>query len=375
MAKKFDWTRPDKLFRMGLGLVSSGQGLYSSQKAKAKAKAELTFIGEKKIEKVSRQLYQYSEKHHSKEVENIDLSILKKGTEENLSWLNYYGIHDVKAIEEVANIAQLDRLTIRQILDTTQRPKVEDYPHYLFLSVKSIEKDELGGLKMEQLSFVLGKHYIISFQEALGDHCNDIRHKMQEAIGFIRKRPIDYLLTQLLDAILDNYFETIEKVNQDLAIIEHRLRSDPDKELLILLENHKKSVQLVKKALGPFREALGSILNGHSAMIRDENMRFFRELSTLVTAAIEEVDTSLRTIEGLTNIYFSALSQKMNETMKVLTTVATIFIPLTFIAGIYGMNFVYMPELQYRYGYHFVWVGMVVIALVMLVYFKRKKWL
>ncbi len=268
----------------------------------------------------------------------------------------------------------LERLTLRQIIDTTQRPKVEEYEHYLFFSVKSILKQDAGEMQVEQLSFVLGQHFIISFQEEEGDHFEGIRNKLSEGLGFIQSRKSDYLLVQLLDAILDNYFETIDQVNFEIAALEKTLFQNPGKSTLIYLEGHKRSAQLIKKSLGPMKEAIFNILNGRSQLVKKENLKFFKELANSATSAIEEIDTTLRTLESLTNIYFASLSQKMNETMKVLTTVATIFIPLTFIAGIYGMNFENMPELGYQYGYPITLGAMSIIFVGMLIYFRKKKW-
>jgi magnesium transporter len=373
--KPEDFKRPDKLFSQGLKSLSSiGQGLFSDQKTEAKARAELTFIGEKKMDHVKSQLYEFGADTFTI-IENPDdfSFITEKNTNTNF-WLNFHGIHDVNAIQQIGEIAALDRLTVRQILDTTQRPKTEEHDHYLFFSIKSIIKKEFGELNVEQLSFVLGSNYVISFQEEVGDHFEGIRNKINEGLGFIRKKRSDYLLGQLLDAILDNYFETIEKMNREIAMIESEVIKNPDKSTLIALEAHKRSSQVIKKALGPFKEALTNISDG-SALIEMGNMKYFKDLTNSATSAIEEIDTTLKTLEGLTNIYFASLSQKMNETMKVLTTVATIFIPLTFIAGIYGMNFDNMPELHYRYGYFFVWGIMGLVTLGMILYFRRKKWL
>ncbi len=365
----------DNLILKGLkSLDSLTFNLYSSEKSEAKANARLTFIGEQKIDDVQSQLYTYSKEEYSISKELEDYRNLDSKADNNY-WLNYHGIHDVTLIESLGKKLNLDRLTIRQILDTTQRPKVEDFDGYLFFSVKSINKKDEGELNVEQLSFVLGNNYVLSFQEQLGDHFEGIRAKISENIGFVRKRKSDYLLTQLIDAILDNYFETLDQINHEITELEKETFKDPNSSTLLKIEGYKRSGLLLKKSLGPFKEALLNILNERTTLIRDENLKFFKDLTNSATAALEEVEGTLRTLEGLTNIYFASLSQKMNETMKVLTTVATIFIPLTFIAGIYGMNFEFMPELKYRYGYFITWGVMVIITIAMLIYFKRKRWM
>lgn len=369
--------RPDKLLMQGLKTLSDlGQkSLYTNQKTEAKARAELTFIGDKKMDEVQIQLYEYDQHSFKKEELIKDFAFIKEPRQDQNYWLNFHGIHDVEIIQEVGSVIKLDRLTIRQILDTTQRPKVEEYDDHLFFSIKSIVKKEEGLLHIEQLSFILGAYYIVSFQEEVGDHFDGIRNKLSEDLGLIRKRKSDFLLSQLLDAILDNYFETIEQVNIDIEVLEKEVLQNPTNATLISLETNKSIAQAIKKALSPFKDALTSIAEEHSHLIKESNLKYFKDLVNSSVAAMEDVEALLRALEGLTNIYFASLSNKMNETMKVLTTVATIFIPLTFIAGIYGMNFSNMPELQTKNGY-FITLGVMGLILIgMLVYFRRKKWI
>ncbi|MEQ9298472.1 MAG: magnesium/cobalt transporter CorA [Cyclobacteriaceae bacterium] len=374
--KPQDLARPDKLLIGGIkSLNKIGYKLYSNQKTEAKGKAELTFIGKKRVEQVQNQLHAFNANEYEIAEGLEDFGYVETLESSKNHWLNFHGIHDVGVIEKIGNQANLDRLTIRQILDTTQRPKVEEHDHYLFFSIKSVLEDSNGDINIEQLSFVLGHHHIISFQEERGDHFDNIRAKMKEDIGFIRKRECDYLLSQLLDAILDNYFETVDKINEELIALEKEVLKNPSQTTLLSLEDQKRSTQLIKKSLTPFKDALASILNSQTRLINKETLKFYRDLGHSATAAIDEVEATLRTLEGLTNIYFASLSHKMNETMKVLTTVATIFIPLTFIAGIYGMNFEYMPELQYRNGYFVVWGVMGLVTIGMLIYFKKNKWM
>lgn len=375
--KPSDLARPDKLIFQGIKSLTNSMsiGFYADQKTEAKANAEITFIGEKKMDNVQSQLYNYDLDNVMVQENISKFEFLKEADRNKISWLNFHGIHDAEIIQSIGNVIDLDRLTIRQILDTTQRPKVEEYDQYLFFSVKSILKGEQGRLKMEHLSFVLGSNFLISFQEEKSDHFEGIRNKLMEGLGFARKKKSDYLLGQLLDAILDNYFETIDQINHEVSLIENEAIKNPDKSTLILLETHKYSAQVIKKALRPFKEALTNIMSGHANLINNDNMKYYKDLGNSSMAAMEEIDATLKTLDGLTNIYFASQSQKMNETMKVLTTVATIFIPLTFIAGIYGMNFEYMPELKHPNGYFYALGSMGVIFVGMLIYFKIKKWI
>lgn len=373
-----DLVRPDKLIVSGLktltNLTLTPVNLYADLKAKSKGKAEITFIGEKKLDEIQIQLFNFNEENITEKTEK-QISIggdFKKGY---IQWLNIHGLHEVPYIKEISEKLGMDRLSVRQLLDTTQRPKVDEFEDYLFFNVKSILLDEEDQLDVEQLSFVLTKTYVVSFQEKVSDHFDDIRYKIRENVGFVRKRTADYLLIQLLDAILDNFFETIEDINEDVAELEEQVYKDPQKDTLLTLEKSKKQADLIKKSLAPFMESLNYILNNRTSFFEKSNLKYLNDLRMSCANAIEEVDSTSRSLESLANIYYASLSQKMNETMKVLTTVATIFIPLTFIAGIYGMNFQYMPELQYRYGYFIVWGVMLLVFVGMLIYFKRKKWL
>lgn len=348
---------------------------YSKLKSEAKGKSELTFIGEKKMEEVKLQLFSYNEDNCIEKDAVSDFSVINSTDTTENYWLNIHGIHDVALIETIGKAMQFERLTVRQVVDTTQRPKVDDYEEYIFFSIKSILKDEDQQLNIEQLSFVMGKNYVVSFQEEISDHFDHIRHKLRENLGLIRKRSSDFLLSQLLDAILDNYFETLDHINHEVTLIEKETIINPKQSTLLLIEKNKKDVDKIKKSLSPFKEALTNIMKDRTQFIGKKNRKYFRDLKNSCTNAIEEANASYAALESLANIYFSSLSQKMNETMKVLTTVATIFIPLTFIAGIYGMNFQYMPELSWRYGYFFIWGVMIAILLGMIIYFKKKKWL
>lgn len=373
-----DLARPDKLLFKGLKTLSdltlTPRNMYADLKSQSKGKAEITFIGEKKLEEVKVQLFSFNGEDIEESNEK-DFSVMENLNNSHIHWLNIHGLHDVELIQKLAETMNLDRLSVRHLLDTTQRPKVEEFDNYLFFNIRSMLLDEDDQLDVEQLSFVLGKNYVISFQEKESDHFDDIRYKIREGIGFVRKRTSDYLIIQLLDAILDNYFETIEDINEDITELEEEVYKNPQQKTLLALEKSKKRADLIKKSLTPFMESINYILNNRTSFFQKPNIKYINDLRMSCANALEEADSTARSLESLANIYYASLSQKMNETMKVLTTVATIFIPLTFIAGIYGMNFEYMPELQYRNGYFVIWGVMIAIFIGMLVYFKRKKWL
>ncbi|MEP5610759.1 MAG: magnesium/cobalt transporter CorA [Cyclobacteriaceae bacterium] len=372
--KQFD-IRPDKILLSGIKSLTDFSLNLLEIKTEAKGRGEIAFVGEKKIDEVQTQLYEYDFDEVTTKEKLKDFEFFDDLKDKKTYWLNFHGLHEVEIIEQLAKTLSLDRMTVRQTLDTTLRPKVEEYDHYLFFSIKSILKNDKGQLDVEHLSFVLGKNYVISFQEKMGDHFDHLRNKILEKLGLLRKKGSDFLLYQLLDAILDNYFETIESINDEIQAIEKIVLTNPTQDSLVKLEQLKQMAELVKKSLNPFKEALRVLQNRKTVFIGEGNSKYFHDLTNSCLSAIEEIESTAKSLEGLTNIYFSSLSQKMNETMKVLTTVATIFIPLTFIAGVYGMNFENMPELGYKYGYFITWGVMGLVFIGMVIYFKRKKWL
>lgn len=368
--------KPEKLIKSGIKSVARlNRRLYSGIKSASKQSAEITFIGEKKQEEVKAQLFEYDPHTVDEETDFNDFDHLKKLEKGKVYWVNFHGIHEVKIFEELAKVLSFDRLTIRHVVDTTQRPKVEEQENYLFFTIKSILERVEDEIEIEQLSFILGKGYLISFQEKRGDHFGHIRTRIKENLGLVRKKGSDFLLYLLLDAILDNYFETIDALNEDLVDLEKETLKTPAQTTLLKLESKKKVGGIIKKSLVPLREALINILNDKTSFIEKGNMKYFRDLKNNCSRAIEEIESFNQSLESLTNIYFSSLSHKMNEIMKVLTLVATIFIPLTFIVGVYGMNFDYMPELHFRYAYFIVWGIMIAVFIAMMAYFKSKKWL
>ena len=368
--------KASKLVQEGVKTITQlPKFLYTNLKSASKKSADITFIGEKKTEKTSLQVFEYDEQELKifDELESFDN--FKKRDSNKVYWLNFHGLHDVKIFEELGLALKFDRITIRHIVDTTQRPKVEEYENYLFFTIKSMLERVEDEIDIEQLSFILGKEYLVSFQEKHGDHFEHIRKRIKEKLGLVRKKKGDFLLYLLLDAILDNYFETFDLISEDVVDLEKETLNNPDQKTLLKIESKKKAVATIKKSLIPMREALVRILNEKTTFIEDENMKYYNDLKNTCSSAIEEFDGLNQTLEGLTNIYFSSISHKMNEIVKVLTLVSTIFIPLTFIAGIYGMNFDNMPELHYNNGYFVILAVMLVIVMGMVVYFKRKRWL
>ena len=293
-----------------------------------------------------------------------------------VTWLDIDGVHQAEILEAVGAQVNLHPLVIEDIHNTYQRPKVEDYEEYLYIVLKMISWDEdskeiLG----EQVSLILGQNYVLSFKEDPGDIFDPIRQRLREGKGRIRKMGADYLAYALLDQVVDHYFLVLENLGEQIEDLEEELVTNPDASTLQTIHHLKRELIFLRKSVWPLREAISSLERGESPLFQSETLVYLRDVYDHTIQVIDTIETFRDMVSGMLDIYLSSISNRMNEVMKVLTIIATIFIPLTFIAGVYGMNFVNMPELQWPGGYFMVWGVMIVIFIGMLIFFKRKKWL
>ncbi len=289
-------------------------------------------------------------------------------------WLNVYGLNDPDTIASVCKKQGIHTLAIQDILDINQRPKFQEFESFSFLTLKSITPADKD-MVTEQISFVFGERYLISFQERKADYFNHIRQRLRDDLGIIRERGSDFLLYAMLEAILDNYFRTITLLDNEIGnlnLTDMRKMSSPD--VLGIIENHKKFVHFVKRSILPIKEFTLITEREESKFIQKRHLKYFLEIKDLCLTLVESCDALLSSLESNTNLFFSIQGHRMNQIMKTLTIVATIFIPLTFIVGIYGMNFSNMPEMKWRYGYAMVWLIIVLVSLGMVIYFRNKKW-
>lgn len=335
----------------------------------------MVYTGGQVSEPVKLQLFKYNNEDYSEDKEFKINDFW--GFEDNgyWYWMNLHGIHDVDIINTLCNVLNIHPLIQQDILDTNQRPKFQEFEDYWFFSIKSVLPSDNQQIEIEQLSFILGKKYLISFQEREADYFQHIRHRLRNHVGKIRERGVDYLLYLLLEAILDNYFKTIsdiEKRIDQLGISD--IDSDPSPQTLKLIETFKRDIHLVKKTILPIKEFITRLEHEKFGLINEEYIKYYYELKDLCLSLIDECDSINVKLESQTNLFFSLQGHRMNQIMKTLTVVATIFIPLTFIAGIYGMNFENMPELGWKYGYMAVWGVMAVLVIVMVVFIRKKKW-
>ncbi|KUG21477.1 magnesium and cobalt transport protein cora [hydrocarbon metagenome] len=265
-------------------------------------------------------------------------------------------------------------LVLEDILNTDQRPKMEDYGDYLYLVLKNFYEREGEGLQSDQISVILGKDFVLSFQEKESSILDSIKEKISKSKGRIRKEGADYLAHAIMDNIVDNYFIVLENLEEKIENLEDDLVKKPTQSTLHDIHMFKRELIMLGKSLWPLREAINSLARSGSPLIDKSIVVYFKDIYDHIIAIIDTVETFKDMLSVMLDIYLSTISNKLNEVMKVLTIIATIFMPLTFIAGVYGMNFKYMPELEWRLGYFGVLGIMLTVALIMVFYFKKKKW-
>jgi len=337
---------------------------------------ELIHVGEKKVDKVKISVIDYDDKNfHEKEITNIEETFPFKDTP-TVTWVNINGLHEVDIIEKIGNNFEMHPLTLEDIVNTGQRPKYEDFDKYIFLALKMLMFDEVKKeIISEQVSLIFGSNYVISFQESEGDVFNPIRERIRNAKGRIRKMGADYLAYSLLDAVVDNYFSILEKLGEKIEEIEEEVVSKPIPSILQTIHNLKRDTIFLRKSVWPLREVVNSLERGESKLIKKGTSIFLRDLYDHTIHVIDTIETFRDMISGMLDIYLSSVSNRMNEVMKILTIFAAIFIPLTFMAGVYGMNFEFMPELKWKWGYFSLLGLMAVIGFGLLLHFRRKKWM
>ncbi|MGD8461571.1 MAG: magnesium/cobalt transporter CorA [Desulfobacterales bacterium] len=336
----------------------------------------LVHVGEKKIDKVQIRLTNYDQdRFEEKELNRIEDSFIYRDTP-LVSWINIDGLHEIELIEKIGTHFSIHPLILEDIVNTGQRPKVEDFDDYIYLVFKMLKFDEkTNHIASEQVSFILGSHYLISFQEAEGDVFNFVRERIRKRRGRIRKSGPDYLAYALIDAVVDHYFFILEKVGEKIEQIEEKVQSDPAMEILQNIHDLKREIIYFRKQVWPVREVLSALHKTESDLVQDANKVFISDVYDHTIQVIDTIESFRDIISGMMDLYLSTVSNRMNEVMKVLTIMATIFIPLTFVAGIYGMNFKFMPELEWKWSYPVLWVLLVIIFFGMIYNFKRKKWL
>ncbi|MFH1679611.1 MAG: magnesium/cobalt transporter CorA [Candidatus Eisenbacteria bacterium] len=334
------------------------------------------FVGDRMVEKVRISVLSYDpEGCEEKDVASVEECLPYLDTNRT-TWINVVGLHDTAVLQAFGEKPGLHPLVLEDIIHTQQRPKLEHFPSYLYIVLRMIGYDEeKRRISSEQVSLVLGPNYVLSFQEVGGDVFDRVRERIRMGRGRIRGMQPDYLAYALLDAIVDHYFLVLEKLGDDIEELEEDLTENPTPETLNIIHELKREMVYVRKSVFPVREVVGGLMRAESSLIRKETEIFLRDVYDHTIHVIDSLESYRDILSGLQDLYLSSISNRMNEVMKVLTIAATIFVPLTFLAGIYGMNFHYMPELDWKWSYPLFWAITVLVAGGMFLFFRRRKWI
>jgi magnesium transporter len=334
-------------------------------------------------EPVEMQLFVYDDAGYE-EYKKVSLERVQKEIEdplqaEDVKWLNIHGLHNVELIRQIGELIKIDNFIISDILNINRRSKMEELDDVLFFSIKSIlPAEDYDNLNVEQISFVLIDNLLVSFQEKKSDFFTHIRERIKTHSGIVRKKKSDYLMYLLLEAIMENFFITIEHYETCIEALLLESKSSDKPDVLIRIEKNRENLNFLKRAILPFRDALFALKSVHDDDefdgIEKANYSFFARLHQKCYELLEQIEYDMNTLDSASSFYFSSQSHRMNEIMKILTAVSVIFMPLTFIVGVYGMNFDFMPELRIKYAYFVILGIMLLIVAGMVYYFKRKKW-
>jgi len=344
--------------------------------AKGLAPGSLVFIGKQKMEQPVLQLIDYdSERLSEKEIDSLN-EIKPNLTEEGVTWLNIYGLHEIELIRELGHVFSIPSLLLEDILNTDQRPKVECYDDFDAFILKMIRFDEsLQKMIAEQVTLILGKNYVVTIQERKGDVFAPVRNRIRQKKGRVRLNDNDYLVYALIDTIADNYSVVVETLGKKIDDLENKIFHSKEKGLTEEIYKLKTELNYLRKSIRPVKEVITGYLKSESSLFQEKNKVFLKDLNDLVTQSTEAIELYNNLVSDQLNIYNTNMSNSLNQVMKVLTIFASIFIPLTFLAGIYGMNFQYIPELSFKYSYPIFWGIVIVIGIGLIIYFKKKEWL
>ncbi len=344
--------------------------------SKGQIPGSLILIGSQKMEQPIIRLMEYNpENIVEKELSSIEEIIHCKDSGQ-VSWINIYGIHDLDLMKRLGEIFNLHPLFLEDIMNTDQRPRYEDGDLYNGFIMKMLKYDEHTKLiSAEQFTLILGENYVLTLQEQTGDVFNPVRDRIRNAKKTSRLHHCDYLAYALLDTVVDNYIMVTESIGREIESLEDKIFINPDKTLVEQIYKLKTELSFLRKSVRPVKDLMGNLLKSENSLVNEDHLHFLRDLDDLTTQATEAIELYNGMISDHLNIYSTNVNNRINEVMKVLTIFASIFIPLTFLAGIYGMNFEYFPELSFKYSYLIFWIIALSIGIGLLIYFRRKKWL
>jgi len=336
----------------------------------------LVHIGDQKVDETRITLIDYDEAHLQERVlDGIEEAFPLKDLP-TVTWINIDGLHEIDIIEKVGQHFNIHPLVLEDIINTGQRPKTEEFEDVIFVVLKMLHYNAKSEkIESEQFSLVLGPNFLISFQEIQGDIFKTVRERIRKPKTRIRKAGCDYLAYALIDAIVDHYFVILEALGDKMEDLEAELLDDPTRNTVEIIHEMKQEMIYMRKHIWPIREIINGLVKSESSLIQEQMHVYFRDVYDHTIQVIDTIESYRDILAGMLDIYLSTVSNRMNEVMKVLTIIATIFIPITFIAGVYGMNFKFMPELEWRGGYFMVWGIVIVVVGIMIGFFKKKQWL
>ena len=374
----------NKLIEVPIAIIEAPLNLFKQLTPKRKKKSSskiglppgsIVYVGEKKVEKVTIKVTEYDENNaETYEIKSVE-EIASFTDTPQVTWASVCGLHETDFLKQIGDKFKIHPLVLEDILNTDTRPKIEITDNYLFIVMKLLTFNaEQKILETEQVSFILGKNFLFSFSEKTDDIFNPVKDRITTQLGKIRKRGVDYLLYALMDIVVDHYFLALEKVEERIEILDVEVINKTERSQIESIYNLRNLLLLLRRSIYPSREIVNQLIKDESDLLDESIEPYLRDLYDHTIHITESIEQQREVTNGLMEIYLSMMSNKMNEVMKVLTVIATIFIPLTFIVGIYGMNFRYIPELDWPWAYFAVWGVMISVVLAMLFYFKRKNW-
>ena len=337
---------------------------------------EWYFRGNKKIDEVLLRVIDFDPNNLEENAVKTVKEVLKYQDKDTVTWFNVDGLHNIEVMEEIVKGFQLDKLVIANVMDTQTRPRVQEFSNCIYLSIKMLQHNEKNdSITVENLSLIITDSVLISFQEKKGDVFEPVRERIRNQRKRIRNSGTDYLAFALLDIVIDNYIYIISNLGDKIEGLEESLLLDPKKSVIDNINSYKRELNFLRKNINPAKEMILSLSKMESEFIAENTYVYYKELLENINQATESSDSYREILSDQLNIYHTTISSRLNDIMKFLTVFSVIFIPLTFIAGIYGTNFDVLPELHYKYSYYVMLGVMLVLAIAMLIYFKRKKWL
>lgn len=335
------------------------------------------YTGDKKVTTPTVTIFNYTENNfREKKDTHLDTEFLLEN-HSGVTWINVEGLQDIDIIKKLAEFYQLHPLTIEDILNNDQRPKVEEFENYIYITTKMLKwSGKTKNFRIEEFSIIIGKNYILTFQDCKTTIFNDLQERLRSTTKQrLREQGSDYLAYRLIDTIVDHYFVVLEVLGNKIEKIEEKIITAPTPQNARTIYRLKHKMLILRKSIWPMREVISHLLQISQNSISSFTHVYLRDVYDHAVQAIDTLETFRDMLSNILDIYLSSLTARMNEIMKVLTMIATVFIPITFLASVYGMNFDYMPELHWHYGYYIVLSIMIAVAICMIFFFRRKKWL